>query len=138
MEEVGANPYSAPGIVPGFLGVIIFFLGTILLVRSILKNGYHIDISRKKLVSFFKDEAVIRVFVTIIMSVMYGAVFLGRTPYVLITFLYVTAFVAIFEYRVDQPFHGQEKILLFSVIQALLVTGVVAAVFRYLFLVKLP
>jgi hypothetical protein len=73
-----------------------------------------------------------------VISVIYGALLLGRTPYVLATFLYVLIFVFIFEYRFDQKFHGQEKIVLFSFIQAILVAGVVATVFRYVFLVKLP
>jgi hypothetical protein len=138
MEEVGANPYSAPGVVPGFLGVTLLLLSIILLVRSILKNGYKLDVNRKKVVSFFKDEAIIRVFLSIFISVIYGAFLLGRMPYVLITFLYVIVFVTIFEYRFDKKFHGQEKTILFAFVQAILVAGIVAAVFRYVFLVKLP
>jgi hypothetical protein len=138
MEEVGADPYSAPGIVPGFLGTVILFLSIILLVRSILKGGSKIDLHQKKVISFFKDEAIIRVFLSMIISVIYGALLLGRTPYVLATFLYVMVFVIIFEYRFDKQFRGQGKIILFSFIQAILVAGVVAAIFRYLFLVKLP
>jgi hypothetical protein len=138
MEEVGADPYSAPGIVPGFLGVIILFLSIILLVRSIFKNGFKIDLHRKKIISFFKDKPIIRVLLTLIISVVYGTILLGRTPYVLATFLYVIVFVFIFEYRFDKQFRGQGKTLLFSFIQAILVSGAVAAVFRYLFLVKLP
>jgi len=138
MEEVGADPYSVPGIVPGFLGVIMFFLSVILLVRSILKTGYKLDLDGVKVTAFFKDKASIRVLMTIIISVIYGAVLLGRMPYVLVTFLYVMVFVFMFEYRFDQKFHAQGKTVLFSFIQAILVAGIVAAVFRYVFLVKLP
>ena len=138
MEQVGADPYSVPGIVPGFLGVVILILSIILLVRSILRAGYKLDLNGEKVAAFFKDKSIIRVLLTIIISVIYGAILLGRMPYVLTTFLYVMVFIIIFEYRFDQKFHGQGKTVLFSFIQAILVAGVVAAVFRYVFLVKLP
>ena len=35
-EDLGANPYSVPGIVPGFLGAIIAILGGALFARSVL------------------------------------------------------------------------------------------------------
>ncbi len=138
MEEVGADPYSVPGIVPAFLGGILLLLSIILLIRSVLKGGAQLNLHREKVSAFFKDEAIIRVLLTISISVMYAVVLLGRTPYMFATFLYVMAFVMIFEYRVDRTFRGQEKIVIFSCVQALLVAGIVAAVFRYLFLVKLP
>jgi hypothetical protein len=57
---------------------------------------------------------------------------------VLATFLYGLLFVLIFEYRFDKPFQGQGRTVFFAFVQAILVAGVVAAVFRYVFLVKLP
>ncbi len=138
MEEVGADPYSAPGIVPGFLGVLIFILSMILFVRSLLRKGHALDVNGESISAFFKDRAVIRVLLTILLSVFYGAVLLGKMPYVPVTFLYVMAFVLIFEYRFDRKFHVQKKTVLFSTIQALLTSGIVATVFRYVFLVKLP
>jgi len=138
MEEVGADPYSAPGIVPGFLGVIILFLSIILFVRSILNKGHHPEITWHNLTMFVKDEAILRVLLTIALSVIYGTILLGSIPYELATFLYSLLFVIIFEYRFDKPFQDQGKTVFFSFVQAILVAGVVAAVFRYLFLVKLP
>ena len=138
MEEVGADPYSAPGIVPGFLGVIIFFLSMVLFVRSLIRGGHRPGINSENAAAFFKAPSVIRVLLTLLASVLYGAVLLGRSPYVLATFLYVLAFVLIFEYQREQPFQTQWKTLLFALLQALLTAGIVAAVFRYIFLVKLP
>ena len=138
MEEVGADPYSAPGIVPGFLGVIILFLSIILSVRSILNKGHHPEITWNNIAAFFRDQSVLRVLLTIALSVIYGAILLGRIPYVLATFLYGLLFVIIFEYRLDKPFKDQGKTMFFSFVQAVLVAGVVASVFRYVFLVKLP
>ena len=138
MQELGANPYSAPGIVPGFLGVIIFFLSVTLFIKSVLKNGHKIDVHQKTVITFFQEQATLRVLLTLLISIFYGVGLLGNVPYILATFFYVTVFIILFEYRLDQAFHHQKKTLLFAIIQAMLVTASVAAVFRYLFLVNLP
>lgn len=138
MQELGANPYSAPGIVPGFLGVIIFILSLALCIKAVLKNGYTIDLHQKTIRTFFQDQATIRVLVTLLISIIYGVGFLGNIPYILATFLYVAGFIMLFEYRRDQSFYAQKKTVMVAIIQAILVTASVAVVFRYLFLVNLP
>ena len=138
MEEVGANPYSAPGIVPGFLGVILFCLSNILLVRSIRQDGHSLGLTWQRVLAFLKDESSIRVFLTLIISGIYGIGLLGNVPYLLATFVYVMVFIILFEYSFHQKLNEQVKIVFFSFVQALLTAGTVAAVFRYLFLVKLP
>ena len=138
MQEVGAPTYSAPGLVPGLLGVMLFGLSLILLVRSILKRGYQMGITQSSLKAFCEDKATFRVFVTLLISGLYGMVLLGNLPYVLATFIYVLGFVLIFEYRLAEPLQTQVKTVVWAVVLAVLVTGCVAAVFRYLFLVRLP
>ncbi len=134
MEEVGANPYSAPGIVPSFLGTILFFLGIILLVRSIRKGGHQVNITRAKIRTFFKNESVIRILLTIFLSVIYAGGLLGNIPYILATFLYVMMFIMIFEYPFDRKLETQEKGFLFFFLQNLLLAGVIAFALRYLFM----
>lgn len=138
MQELGANPYSAPGIVPGFLGVIIFCLSLTLFIKAVLKNGHKIDLNQNTFVTFFHDQATLRVLLTLAISLIYGVGLLGNIPYILATFLYVTVFIMLFEYRLDQALARQKKTILFAIIQAILVTAGVAIVFRYLFLVNLP
>jgi len=138
MEELGANPYSVPGIVPGFLGVIIAFLALVLFWRSLHQGGYRLELTGEKWVAFFRDASYRRVLMTIMLGVIYGVGLLDRVPYALTTFLYVFAFVAMFEYQRDKPFQEQKKTVLWAGVQAGLTAGIVAAVFRYLFLVNLP
>ena len=138
MEEVGADPFSAPGIVPGFLGAILFFLSMTLFVRSLMKGGHKLNITGKSATAFFQEKAVIRVLLTLSASILYGAFLLGRMPYVPATFLYVLAFVLIFEYQKDRPAQTQWKTIIFALLQALFTAAIVASVFRYVFLVKLP
>lgn len=138
MEEFGANPYSAPGIVPEFIGAILLLLSSILFGRSVIRQGYRLDLKTGTFRDFFNNQSVRRIFLTILLSLIYGMGLLGRTPYVIGTFLYVTCFVFLFEYQPGTSLGAQKKSLIFAIIQGVLVTGAVAAVFRYLFLVKLP
>ncbi|PIE32082.1 hypothetical protein CSA56_16595 [candidate division KSB3 bacterium] len=138
MEELGADPYSAPGIVPGFLGGIIAFLGVVLFWRSLRQGGARLELSGEKWAAFFRDNAYRRVLLTSLLGVIYGIGLLGRVPYVLATFVYVLVFVVLFEYRQDISLHDQKKMLFWACIQAVFVSGIIAGVFRYLFLVDLP
>ena len=54
LEDQGVDPYSVPGIVPGFLGAIIAFLGGVLLVRSVIRKGYSLNLNRTTVRNFFE------------------------------------------------------------------------------------
>ena len=44
-ENLGVNPYSVPGVVPGLLGLILLILGLVLLIRSIMRKGYQLGLT---------------------------------------------------------------------------------------------
>jgi hypothetical protein len=136
--EQGVNPYSAPGIVPGFLGAIITVLGLVLLIRSILRKGYRLGVNGMSVRTFLTAEMTKRFAVTIIVSVIYGLGLIGRLPYEIATAVYAFAFIFIFEYKWKAGFRAQWKRVLLAAFVAVLVAGAVGSVFRYLFLVNLP
>ena len=137
-EEQNVTPYSVPGILPAFLGAIITFLGLVLFIRSIRQRGYKLGIGKRAVIGFFRDQSSRRIFLTLIISLLYGLVFLGRIPFYLATGLFVFAFVLIFEYQFKESFASQRKKVLIALIMSILVSGIVTAVFRYVFLVNLP
>ena len=110
----------------------------VLLVRSIYRGGHRLGIGSGSVWAFLKSESPRRILLTVVLSVVYGLVLLGRIPFILATGSYVLCFVLAFEYRLREPVKTQWKTLLFALAMAVAVTGVVAAVFRYLFLVTLP
>jgi hypothetical protein len=136
--EQGVNPYSAPGIVPGFLGGITGFLGLVLFVRSIIRKGYRLGVSGRTARAFFAAEMTRRFALTILVSVAYALGLLGHMPYEFATAIYVFAFVIIFEYKWKQSFTSQWKKVGLALLVALVAAFAVGAVFRYLFLVNLP
>ncbi len=137
-QEQGANPYSVPGIVPGLVGAILAALGVVLLVRSILRGGHRTGITGRTVVEFFREESSRRIFLTIVASVIYGLVLIGTVPFYLATGIYVFAFVMIFEYEFRKPLKEQWRRVAVALLMAVLVAGIVTAVFQYLFLVNLP
>jgi putative tricarboxylic transport membrane protein len=137
-EEQGVNRFSVPGIVPGFLGAIIGILGLVLFIRSITQHGYKLSLDGAALNRFFKAEMTKRFAVTILVSVAYGWGLIGRINYEISTFIYIFAFVVIFDVKWKQGLKTQWKKILIAFILAVLVAGIVGTTFRRLFLVNLP
>lgn len=134
----GVNPYSAPGIVPGFLGGTIAVLGAVLFVRSLLRRGHRLGIDARTVKGFFTSQQTLRLAITVVVSILYALVLLGRMPYPAATAVYVFLFIVLFEYRWKQPLRGQWKIILSALLVAVVTAGLVTLVFEYLFLVSLP
>jgi hypothetical protein len=129
-RELGANHYSAPGIVPGILGIILLFMGVILFIRSFIRKGYKIQLSFQGLIKFLKNDSIKRFLVALFLSIFY-VILLGKINYFLLTTIYIFLFVWSFELKT-------KKTLFFALLEAVLIAACISYVFRYLFLVILP
>jgi len=136
-RELGANPYSAPGIVPGIMGVILSFMGVILFIRSVIRKGYKIRLSFQSIKIFFKNNEIKRLFIALFLSVFY-VILLGKINYFLLTGMYIFIFVFAFEFKTKKNIFFQWKTLLSALLEAVLIAASISYVFRYLFLVRLP
>ena len=137
-EEINVNPYSVPGIVPGLLGAIVGFLGVVLLVRSIVRKGYALNITRATIAAFFKDEPTRRLLLTLVICLAYVYGVLDRIPYLAATIIFVFVFDVAFEYKRGVPFKKQGRMFLMAALLSVLGGASIWATFRYLFLVNLP
>ncbi len=137
-EDLGADPFSVPGIVPGILGLIIFVLSLVVFIRSIYNKGYRLGLTRQTVTNFVQNASTRRMLLTTLICIVYGLGMVGNMNYYLATFLFVLVFLILFQYRPAEGFAAQKKMLVMSLLQAGLTAGVVGAVFRYLFLVDLP
>lgn len=136
-RELGANPYSAPGIVPGIMGVILSFMGAILFIRSAIRQGYKIKLSSQAIKIFFKNDSIKRLLIALFLSVFY-VVLLGKINYFILTGMYIFIFVFAFEFKTKKSILSQGKTLLFALLEAVFIAALISFVFRYLFLVRLP
>lgn len=137
-ENLGANPFSVPGIVPGLLGVVIFLLSLVVFLRSLKHKGHRLGINAAVIGSCINDASMQRMLVTILVCCVYGLGLVGRINYYAATFVFVLAFLLLFQYRQAHTDGAVGKMVALSVLQAVLTAGAVGAVFRYLFLVELP
>ena len=117
LERLGAPAYSAPGLVPGLLGLVIVALGVALALRARPQPPVLLRWGNTPLV--------------LALCLGYAIGLIGRVPFWLATFVFVSAFVAIFEYpswrrMALAPLYGAATSLLVSYL------------FEAVFLVRLP
>ncbi len=137
LERRNIDPFSAPGVVPGMIGCILLILAFILFIRSVRQGGYLILSPRSNEQSVHRG-AVLRVGLTLVISLIYAIGFLGRVDYTIGTLLYIFSFIVLFEYRWGEPLRAQLKVFGYALIQALIGSILITIVFRKLFLVDLP
>lgn len=138
LERRNIDPFSAPGVVPGMIGLILLCLSIILLVRSIKRGGYLIFSGDDGSGGEKHPGAVLRVLLTLVISLIYAIGFLGRLDYSIGTAIYIFCFISLFEYEPDIPPLKQKNMFVMAFIQAIIASLLITVVFRKLFLVDLP
>ena len=120
LERHGAVLYAAPGLVPGLLGLVLLLLGLLLAVRRTSSAESAAGSAR------WGNTALV-----LFLCLGYAVGLVGRLPFWLATFLFVTLFIAIFEYP------ARRRMALAAVYGA--ITGLaVTYLFESVFLVRLP
>ena len=138
LEHRNINPYTAPGIVPGLLATIIGLLALVLLVRSVRHGGFRLGVNKDSLGAWIRSDGIRRIGLTILLSVAYSLVLIGRVHYIIATAVYVFFFIVVFEWRWGESVSVQRGTILFATIQAVIAAVAIATLFQYLFLVRLP
>ncbi len=125
-ESMGGSVYTAPGLVPGLFGIALLLLGLLLCWRSRARRGTSVADAAEPLLNS-------RIAGTLLMTLLYAAVLLGRVPFVLATAVFVAVFTAIHS-DAPTPWRRYGIALLAGVLTA----AVVVLVFERLFFVRLP
>jgi hypothetical protein len=147
-EHLGINPYTVPGIVPGFLGAVIALFGVLMLGRTWVawRRGHDVPATPADR----EPGSTSRVLVTLGLTLAYGGVLIGRMPFWLATFVFVWGFLLVFEWRpafLAKPAALPERRVdtralvryaSTAVVEAVLVAAAVTFVFERVFLVRLP
>ena len=95
MTDRNESRFSGPGVVPAVVGAAIFLLSASLLVRSVRRGAVR-AFGERNAGAGIRDSHR-RVAGTIALCVAY-ALLLGRIWFPLVTFLFITAFVMLYEY----------------------------------------
>lgn len=134
LERFQASIYTAPGLVPGLLGIAIALMGVILLVRAINAGALRAR-ARKPLVL----AQHWRLIFSLSLSLIYALIIVASAlPFWLVTAVYVTIFVIVFQYAERRAKAQVPRGIAVAVVHGLLAGVLIQYVFEELFLVRLP
>lgn len=131
------HPASVPGLVPGLLGIALVLCGGLLLARALRPGGIRAAEGPEAAGWLTAPEAA-RLGTTVLLTLAYPLVLIGRMPFELATGLFVFAFIALFEWDRSDTRRRRAVKLATALLQAILVAAIVSVVFEQLFLVRLP
>lgn len=134
-EELDVNPYTVPGLVPGALGVVILILGGVLFGRAARAGGWRLF---ERGAAAQADPGRRNLVLAVVLCLGYAAGLVGRVPFWLATFVFVAAFVALFEWPFARTRSERMRALAFALIFGAVVAAAVTFVFQEVFLVRLP
>lgn len=134
LERLGANIYTAPGLVPGLLGAAIAFMGLLLLLRAVrggaLRRATALDLSPAR---------HWRLIFSLGWSLIYALVVVkSALPFWLVTAIYVAVFVVVFQYKERRVKNQIPRGLAVAVVHGLISGALIQYVFEQLFFVRLP
>jgi hypothetical protein len=138
LEQLNIPPSTAPGVVPGLLGICIIAFALTLMLRS--------ERAAEAPVAFphaheTHDQPIQwkRVGLSWTLCMIYGALLLGGgVPYGPLTGVFLFLHLTLLDETEQVPARPNLRRFLFAVILAASVATAVSLVFRYLFLVRLP
>jgi uncharacterized membrane protein YhaH (DUF805 family) len=132
-ESMGAQLYTMPGFVPGMIGGLVAALGLVLMLRGWLRRAAEATAAQAE------PEPVEpllnrRIVITMVLSLLYAGLLIGRAPFWLVTALFVAAFVATF----TPEDRSRTRRAVVAVLTGVLTSAIVTVVFEQIFLVRLP
>jgi putative tricarboxylic transport membrane protein len=134
--DIGSDIFTAPGIVPGFYAIVIALLAVALAFRALGEGALSKDPPEPEPDAVPQDRR--RMFVAAGLGLVFIVGLVGSLPFWLAAAIFVTAFIAIFEWRPDLGAAQRLRSLVAPVLVAL-ATGIgVTIVFEKIFLVQLP
>jgi len=137
MADRNQSIFSAPGIVPGFIGAMLLLLSGSMFLRSLKRKAFA-EI-REGLISkeALSQVTTQRIGLTLGLCVSY-AFLLGKLWFPIPTFAFIFVFILAFEYDFKAALKSQTKKVIVAFAIALITTILVTLVFQKLFLVNLP
>jgi len=134
LVHLQASIYTAPGLVPGILGLAIALMGALLLLRA-LRGGNRVVSARQP----FRWVEHWRLIFSLSSSLLYAATLIYTPlPFWLVTALYVAVFVIVFQFEERVAAGRVPRGIAVAVVHGLISGLVIQYVFEELFFVRLP
>lgn len=137
LEKQDINPYTAPGLLPGFLGVAIVFFGLLMLGRSWRRLAAHPHVPRPRTAA---DRAEMRRMWTVLaLCVGFALGLVGHgLPFWAAAAVFVTVTISLLQFAERRAKNQRLRGLAFALAVGLGAGIVITLVFQEFFLVHLP
>ena len=132
----GARNRLAPGIVPGFYGVVLAALAVVLAARSLLRGAFRPGGGERT--ERRPGDSWLRLAAAAAVCFAFAVGLVGRLPFWLAAALFVFAFIAVFEWPLRSGLRARAWSLGGAAVLAFGFGGAVQFVFQEIFLVRLP
>jgi hypothetical protein len=134
--DQGSPAYVAPGIVPGFHGIVIGILSILLAARSVARGAFRPAGRTNEIPS--SRASLLRICLATILALVFAAGMIGRLPFWLAATIFVWCFIMAFEWEPSMP-RRQLGINAAIALGIGLATGIgITTVFERLFLIRMP
>lgn len=126
--------YTAPGVVPGFLGLALAIMGALLIVRAVRAGAL-----THSAIPTFRTREHWRLLTALLLCFAYPLCLLGSgLPFWLATAIFVAAFVFVFQFEDRKATGTLLRGAAFAALFGLICGSTVHYIFQELFLVRLP
>ena len=134
LANLGVQPFSAPGLLPGALGVFIIVLGAAMLVRALRAGALQSRLPTPGNVMDWR-----RVLPPTALCVAYAAVLVGHgLPFWLASWIFVTAMIGMLQFHERREGGELRRLALVALAIGAGAGIVVSLIFQELFLIRLP
>jgi len=140
--EYGSSIWSAPGIVPGLIGLALTVMGIVLMSRArrALAAG-QVSADPDGDETMTKDDRV-RVGIAFGFCLLFAGVLVGRVPFMAAAFLFMLTFMLVFDIQANPGILSDRPRLAKRVAMSLAISAVaafgIATIFQDVFFVRLP
>lgn len=136
--DASGTPFTAPGIVPGFHGIVISFLSVVLGLRSLRRGALRPGGGKPEGFAAHPGVSMSRFFVCTALALLFTIGMIGRMPFWLAVAIFVSAFIVIFEWDPALPQAVRLRRIVTALLVGVLTGGFAVGVFQSIFLVNLP
>ena len=136
LERLGVSFYTAPGLVPGILGVLLIVCGAVLLGRA-LREGALGALQRPPVL--LEAGTLRRAAITLVLTLGFAIGLVGHgLPFPAAAAIYLFAQIAVVQYPERKAKNQVGRGLLVAAAVGVVAAVVISALFQYVFLVRLP
>lgn len=135
LEKMGVSFFTAPGLVPGVLGVLLVICGVVLAARA-WRGGAFGPLQRPPVL--LHPELLARIGVTLLLCLGFALGLVGRVPFWVAAATYLFLQIAVLQYPERKARNEAGRGLVVAAVIALVAANAIAFVFEKIFLVRLP